>query len=303
MNTLAFGCGPIGGRGDAGREESLAAVAAALAGGVRHFDTAPSYGDGAGERLLGEGLRGWPRATVSVTSKVGRLRMAIADPYAAQPGARREPLFDFTSAAVRQGVAASLARLGTDYLDEVLVHDPDDQLELALAETFPVLRELQAAGTVRSVGVGTTSVPTARRLVDLGVVDVVMIANGWSLTRRDAGGLLDECLAAGVGVLAAAPFDSGLLAADEPDPSASYLYRPVPAQVLDRVRAMAAVCREHGVSLPQAALRFPLRHRAVRRVVTGMRSPAEVRRNLDLLTAPTPEALWTALEHPPAAMP
>lgn len=222
--------------------------------------------------------------------------MAVADPYGARPGARREPLFDFTSAAVRRGVAESLDRLGTGYLDEVLVHDPDDHLDLAVAETFPVLHELKAAGTVRAVGVGTTSVPTARRLVDLGVVDVVMIANRWSLTRRDAGALLDECAAAGVGVLAAAPFDSGLLATDEPDPGASYLYRPVPEDVLVTVRALARVCREHGVPLPQAALQFPSRHPAVRRVVAGMRSPAEVRRNLALLAAPTPSALWPALD-------
>jgi D-threo-aldose 1-dehydrogenase len=59
---------------------------------------------------------------------------------------------------------------------------------------------------------------------------------------------------------------------------------------------MAAVCEAHGVRLPQAALRFPLRHPAVGRVVAGMRSAAEVRENLALLGAPVPEALWTALD-------
>ena len=84
-------------------------------------------------------------------------------------------------------------------------------------ETFPALGQLKAEGVVRSVGVGTTSVAVARRLVAAGVLEVVMIANAWSLTRRDADVLLDECLAAGVDVLAAAPFDSGLLAAPVPD--------------------------------------------------------------------------------------
>ena len=59
---------------------------------------------------------------------------------------------------------------------------------------------------------------------------------------------------------------------------------------------MGDVCREHGVSLRQAALRFPLRHPAVRHVVAGMRTPAEVRQNLALLDEPVPEALWPALE-------
>jgi D-threo-aldose 1-dehydrogenase len=143
---------------------------------------------------------------------------------------------------------------------------------------------------VGRVGVGTTSVETARKL--LGVVDVVMIANRWSLTRRDAAGLLDECAARGVDVLAAAPFDSGLLA----DPTAKYLYGEAPADVLARVRVMAAVCESHGVRLPQAALRFPLRHPAVTHVVAGMRSAGEVRENLRSLDTPVPGALWTALD-------
>jgi D-threo-aldose 1-dehydrogenase len=292
MSALAFGCGPIGGRGDAGRDESLAALEAAWDGGIRHFDTAPSYGDGAGERLLGEALRDRPRDEVFVSSKVGRVRMALADPYGTAPGPRREPLFDFTADAVERGVDDSLTRLGLDHLDLVLVHDPDHHLDRAVADAFPTLRELK---TVVAVGVGTTSVATARSLVRLGLVDVVMIANAWSLTRRGAAVLLDECAAAEVDVLAAAPFDSGLLAADDPT-TARYLYGPPPADVLARVQAMARVCHRHGVRLPQAALRFPLRHPAVRRVVAGMRSAAEVRQNLAHLAAPVPETVWPALD-------
>ncbi|TDV57535.1 aldo/keto reductase [Actinophytocola oryzae] len=292
MSALAFGCGPIGGRGDAGRVESLAALETAWEGGIRHFDTAPSYGDGAGERLLGEALRTWPRHEVVVSSKVGRVRMAIADPYQRASGTRRDPLFDFAGDGVRRGVLGSLGRLGLSFLDTVLVHDPDAHLDLALAETFPTLDRLRSEGVVRSVGVGTTSVTTARRLVAVGVVDVVMIANAWSLTRRQAGVLLDECLAAGVGVLAAAPFDSGLLASS----NARYLYGEAPPEVAARVAAMARVCHDHGVRLPQAALQFPLRHKAVRLVVTGMRSPAEVTENLALLADPVPEEVWPLLD-------
>jgi D-threo-aldose 1-dehydrogenase len=291
MTGLAFGCGPIGARGLAGWDESLAALATAWDGGIRHFDTAPSYGDG--ELLLGYASRSWPRADYTVSTKVGRVRMAIADPYGPDQGERREPRFDFTAAGVRDSVTRSLARLDVGHIDLVLVHDPDDHLDIALAETFPVLRELSRTGVLRGVGVGTTSVATARRLV--GVVDTIMIANAWSLTRRAAAPLLDECAAAGVAVLAAAPFDSGLLAHDVPDTTARYLYREAPADVLDRVRAMARVCRAHGVRLPQAALRFPLRHPAVTHVVAGMRSAAEVRENLALLAAPVPDELWPAL--------
>ncbi|NKQ51655.1 aldo/keto reductase [Amycolatopsis sp. K13G38] len=288
--TLAFGCGPIGGLAD--RDQALATLAAAWDSGIRHFDTAPSYGDGAGEEFLGLALREWPRAEVTVSTKVGRVRMAVADPYGAPDGPRREPLFDFTARAAEASVATSLARLGLGHLDLVLVHDPENDLDLAVRETFPALRRMSA---VRAVGVGTTSVDAARHLVGLGAVDVVMIAGAWSLTRRDAAPLLDDCAAAGVDVLAAAPFDSGLLACDEPGETASYLYRAPSGEVLARVRDMARICRAHGVRLPQAALRFPLRHPAVSRVVAGMRSPGEVRENAALMAAPVPAALWDQL--------
>ena len=296
MTRLAFGCGPAGGAGPQHREEALAALVTAWEGGVRWFDTAPSYGDGHGEELLGEALRRLPRSGVRVSTKVGRVRMAISDPYRAADGPRREPLFDFTAAGVRDSVARSVRRLGVEHLDAVLVHDPENHLEQALDEAFPALRRLRDEGVVGSVGVGTTSVPAARRLVAVGAVDTVMIAGAWSLTRREAAPLLEECREAGVGVLAAAPFDSGLLASDHPGPSARYLYRAAPQDVLERVRTMARVCRAHGTRLPQAALWFPLRHPAVRLVVAGMCTRSEVRQNLRWLAEPPPEALWEELD-------
>lgn len=296
MNALVFGCAPIGARGDAGRDESIAALRTAFESGVRQFDTAPSYGDGAAERLLGDALRGMPRDQLTVSTKVGRVRMAVANPYVPDPGPRREAAFDFTADAVRSSVAGSLSRLGMNRVDTVFVHDPDEHLDVAVNEAFPALEQLREAGVVGAIGVGTTSAPTASWLVELGLVDVVMIANAWSLTRRNAGNLLNECAVAGVDVLAAAPFDTGLLARDEPDPNSRYLYGQVPAAVLERVRRMARVCREHGVRLPQAALQFPLRHKAVRQVVVGMRSPGEVRDNLALMARPVPDVLWAALD-------
>jgi D-threo-aldose 1-dehydrogenase len=279
---IAFGCGPL---------RTGAALDAAWEGGIRHFDTAPSYGDGVAEDLLGRAVRRWPD-DVRVSTKVGRVRMAVADPYGAPDGPRREPLFDFRAEAVRASVARSSARLRR--LDTVLVHDPDAAVDLVLEETLPVLRDLRNEGALRAIGVGTTSVATARRLVPH--VDVVMIAGAWSLTRRDAAPLLDECLDAGVEVLAAAPFDSGLLASDTPSADARYLYRAAPAEVVELARRMASVCRDHGVSLPQAALWFPLRHPAVSTVVAGMRAAAEVHQNVQLMAKPVSDALWPDLD-------
>ena len=82
-------------------------------------------------------------------------------------------------------------------------------------------------------------------------------------------------------MVAAAPYNSGLLATDEPGAGAHYDYGDVPDDVLRRARALADACRRHGVSLPVAAIQYPLRHPAVRTVVVGSARAASVRENLE----------------------
>ena len=80
----------------------------------------------------------------------------------------------------------------------------------------------------------------------------------------------------GVSVIAAAPFNSGLLAREWPPDDAHYDYGPVPPDVLERARGLARESRRAGLTLPKAAMRFPLRHPAVVTVVSGMGSDAHV---------------------------
>ena len=127
-------------------------------------------------------------------------------------------------------------------------------------------------------------------------VDLVMPAG--RCTLLDASGLKDllpEALRRGVGVLAAGVFNSGLLACDEPQAHAHFDYRPAPPHLVQRARRLAALCREHGSTLPAAAMHYVLRHPAVVSAVLGMRSPSEARRNLALYADPPPPSLWGAL--------
>jgi D-threo-aldose 1-dehydrogenase len=96
-------------------------------------------------------------------------------------------------------------------------------------------------------------------------------------------------------VLAAAVFNSGVLAAPRPAAGAAFDYFPAPAGLLRRVNRIADVCEAHGVTLPQAALAFPLLHPVVAAVVAGMRSVAEVRGDVAAFEASVPAALWSDL--------
>jgi D-threo-aldose 1-dehydrogenase len=288
MTALGLGTGPLGGAGVAA--ESVAdVVAAAWASGIRHFDTAPSYGDA--EQRLGLVLPRYPRDELVVSTKVGRISMANPEPYQLGSAATAEARFDYSAAGVRRSLEGSLARLGLDRVDLVLLHDPEVDLDRATGEALPELLRLREEGLAGAIGVGTTSVEVATRLAREPALDVLMLANRWTLLDRSGLPALDACFEHGVTVLAAAPFNSGFLAA----PNTPYDYRPPSAGVVAEVTRLRSLCEAHGVGLVAAALQFPLRHPAVERVAAGMRSPAEVRANAVAVDSPIPDQFWAAV--------
>ncbi|WP_129284534.1 aldo/keto reductase [Streptomyces sp. GZWMJZ-114] len=304
VSPLGFGAAPLGNLYTPLDEETArATVDAAWEAGVRYFDTAPHYGLGLSERRLGEALRARPRGEFTVSTKVGRLLEPHPEPtgsdlaaggFAVPDTLRRRS--DYSRDGVLRSLDASLERLGLDRIDLALVHDPDDHMDTALAEALPALAELRAQGVVGAIGVGMNSVNPLRRFVAEGDPDVVMVAGRWTLLDRTAAPLLAECAAREVSVIAAAPFNSGLLSTDHPEASGHYDYGTVPAAVLGRARALAAHCAAHGVPLPRAALCFPLREPVVASVLAGFRSPTEVTSAAGHLTHGVPNRLWAELD-------
>lgn len=284
-------------------EEATAAVDCAWAGGIRYFDTAPHYGLGLSERRLGAALRHRPREVFVISTKVGRMlepnpRPAGSDLAAggfAVPDTLRRR-FDFSAAAVRRSLEGSLGRLGLDRADLVYVHDPDDHVDEAIAGAIPELIRMREEGLVSAVGVGMNQWQAPLRMVRETGIDLVMLAGRWTLLDRSGQPLVDECAARGVAVVAAAPFNSGLLARAWPGDGAYFDYGPATPQVLARARALAGICQRHGVSLPDAAIQFPLRHPAVVSVVAGMRSGEEVAATLARFATVVPDDAWTELD-------
>jgi D-threo-aldose 1-dehydrogenase len=279
--------------------EARASVDAAWDGGVRYFDTAPHYGLGLSERRLGAALAGRPRAGYALSTKVGRLLVPNPAPTGSDLGSggfavpddlvRR---FDFSRDGVLRSLEASLGRLGVSGVDIVYVHDPDEHVDQAIAEAIPALAELRDQGVIGAVGVGMNQWQAPLRMVREADLDVVMLAGRWTLLDRSGAPLLAECAERGVAVVAAAPYNSGLLARDWPEPGGHFDYGRAPEDILGRARALADTCRRQGTRLPAAALQFPLRHPAVISVVAGMRTADEVNAALRLLAEPVPEAAW-----------
>ena len=300
VSRLVLGCAPLGGLfAPVPEQQARATVDTAWELGVRTFDTAPHYGAGLSEQRLGAALRNRPREEYVLSTKVGRLLVAGttgdstgADIFAETSGLGR--VRDYSPDGVRRSLEQSLDRLGLDRAELVHVHDAHDHLDQAIREAVPALVELREQGTIRAVSAGIDYPAAAARFVREADVDCVLIAGRYTLLDQSAAtDLLPLCRQRGVAVLAAAPFNSGVLA--DPRPGATYWYRPAPPDILQRAQRIAAVCARHATPIATAALTFPLRHPAVHAVVVGARSPEEITGAVTALAAPPPEDLWAEL--------
>ncbi|MFI7065500.1 aldo/keto reductase [Kribbella sp. NPDC050124] len=276
LGPLGLGTAPLAG---VEPDAAHAAVEAALDAGINYFDTAPLYGAGAAERRLGEALAGVPRHSYVVSTKAGRRVVGDGVEY------------DFSAEGIKASVAESLSRLGVDRVDVVHLHDPDEHVEQALDEAYPVLDELRRQSVIGAVGIGMNSPEIPARFVRETDIDVVLIAGRYTLLDRSAADdLLTAAADRGVAVIAGGVFNSGILAG-----GSTYDYRPASPAIVTEVERLTKVCASYDVPLKAAAMRFPATHPAVTAVLIGCATAAEVRENAALWRHPLPAELWTAL--------
>jgi D-threo-aldose 1-dehydrogenase len=307
VTRLGLGTAPLGNLYEPVPEkQALGTVRRALDLGIRLLDTAPLYGYGEAERRIGLALSelgaGVPEDLVLAT-KVGRLlrKGAPPDPSQIRDGApiyasssNLNPVFDWSAEGIRRSLEESLVRLGRDRVDIVHLHDPDDHLDSALRDAYPVLERWRQEGVVGAIGAGMNHAGALARLLREADLDCVLVAGRYSLIDQSAlDELLPLCASRGVAVIVGGVFNSGILA--DPRPGARYDYGLADAERLERAGRLQEVCSHHGVPLKAAALQFPLGHPAITCALVGARSPAEVEENLELAGRPLPAALWQEL--------
>ena len=272
------------------QDRATAIVDAAWDSGIRYFDTAPHYGLGLAEKRLGLALRTRPRAQYVLSSKVGRLLRAGSDGELARH-------WDFTEAGIRRSVEESLERMGLDRLDIALLHDPQERLVDALGSGLPALVRLRDEGVVDAIGVGTGDLTALAAFANRAELDALMIAGRYTLLEQPAlAGVIPAARAAGISVLNAGVFNSGMLAQDLPAPDARYEYGAAPRSLLARARRLAELAAAAGTTLPWAALAYAARDPLVASVVVGADSAEQIRANARMAQDPRPlDGLWGEL--------
>jgi D-threo-aldose 1-dehydrogenase len=302
LTEIAFGAASLGNLYRVTTDdEAFNSVASAWEHGLRYFDTAPHYGLGLSEARLGRALAGYPRHEYILSTKVGRLLERNPHPTALDTDGFQVPgdllrVWDFSRDGVRRSIDDSLRRLGTDHVEIVYAHDPDQFREGAAREALEALAQLRSEGVVRAIGVGTNSVDELPGLFRDGLLDVAMLAGRYTLLEQ--GGLqtaLEPARAAGAGIVAVGVFNSGLLSVAWPASDAKYDYGQAPPDLIARARQLAAHCERHGTTLPEAAIAFPLLHPAVSSVAIGMRTAEQVESNVGRYSRGVPKELWADL--------
>lgn len=308
LSQLGVGCAPFGRPHvdgiDAAVQETFVRLYSA---GQRYFDVAPFYGLGLAEHRLGACLRDIDRRSITLSTKVGRLLDPVQGGAASGgPSHPFEVRYDYSYAGTMRSLEHSMQRLGTNAIDIVLIHDVNrrwqgDVLEQRYAEAmegaYRALHELRAAGVIKAIGVGVNDWSILERFAADGDFDCFMLAGRYTLLDHTAlDSFLPDCERRGIGVLMAAPFNSGILATGA-KPGATFFYQEAASEIMERTRRIEAVCARHGVAIAAAALQFPLAHPAIASVVTGMGSPAEAVANMTHCRAPVPAAFWEELKH------
>lgn len=241
-------------------EEALRSVQVALEVGLNFIDTSPFYGRGMSEVLLGMALRGVPRDSYTLCTKLGRYDLAH---------------FDFSYKRVLESVDVSLHRLGTDHLDILLAHDIEfGDIEQVIHETIPAMRRVQEAGKVRFIGVSCYPMKAFRHVLSGAEVDCVLSYNQYTLQNtRLADELVPELKERGIGVINAGPFSARLLT-NAPLPE----WLKEPEEVKAAARAAAAHCASKGVDIAKLALQFSISNPDIASTVAGSANPENIRK-------------------------
>ena len=303
IDTLGLGGAPLGGNFvDLGYSQAAELIAAAKDAGIGFFDTAPWYGFGRSERVMGDLLR---HTDYILSDKVGRLlrpgpvsnpsEFGMVDPLPFHV------IYDYGYDAIMRAFEDSLQRLGLDRIDILLAHDigtfthGDDNARHFKDLTdggYRAMDELRRTGHVKAIGLGVNENEVCMDALGIGDWDVFLLAGRYTLLEQTPmQDLFPACRAAGTSIICGGPFNSGVLVGRE-----MWNYATAPAAVVDRVRALGAVADDFSVPLAAAALQFPLANDIITSVIPGPRNAGELQQILDWFNLSIPADFWAALK-------
>ncbi len=294
-SVVAFGAWAIGGWmwGGAEEQESIRAIHTSLDAGATFIDTAPIYGYGRSETLVGKALAG-RRDSVVLATKCG-LRWDLTEPrgdfhfHGSEDGitseSSRYQVYKYLNPdSIAWELEQSLRRLRTDYIDLYQTHWQDSTTPID--DTMACLMKLKDQGKIRSIGASNC---TLDHLKQYGQLDVDQEPFSMIDRQKEQAGMLDYCRENNIAILAYSPMARGLLTGKmSPDrtfnPGDQRLNNPRFASdniikanaMLDEFQPIAAA---HNATIPQLVIAWTLARPGITHALCGARTPQQAAEN------------------------
>jgi D-threo-aldose 1-dehydrogenase len=287
VSPITVGGGPLGSMPesfgyDVAERDAIDLVLAILDSEIRTIDTSNGYSNGRSEERIGKAIAeygGLPADALVITKVDARGT-------------------DYSGDRVRRSLAESSHRLGIAPLPVVHLHDPefhDFEMITAPGGAVDALVAAKDRGDVGHIGLAGGDVREMARYIELGVFEILLVHNRWTLVDRSAGDLIERATELGMAVVNAAVLGGGILA-DSSGASTSYGYRPARPDTLKAINRMRAVCRDWGTDLATAAIRFSTRQPRISSTIVGISKISRIESTIAAATAEFPEEFWSELE-------
>lgn len=292
MSAITYGAFAIGGNMWGGNEkkDSIESVQASIDHGVTTLDTAPFYGFGLSEEMIGEAIRGYDRTKLQLLTKFGLIWDGSNQGkgeffFDAEESGRKIPVYKYASkASVMNEVENSLKRLRTDYIDLLQIHWPDHTT--TIAETMEALELLIQQGKIRAAGVSNYTVEQVTEA--RGHLNIASNQVGYSMLNKNIEkDLIPYAKENELGIIVYSPMERGLLTGKyfnegklkENDHRKGYFQQ----FDLDKVKVfldnISPIAINKGVTLSQLVLRWTSLQPAITVVLAGARNASQAIEN------------------------
>ena len=288
LSAIAHGAFAIGGNMWGGNEkkDSINSIHASLDHGVTSIDTAPFYGFGLSEQMIGEAIKGKDRSKIQLLTKFGLVWDGSNQGkgeffFDAEENGTKIPVYKFASKAnIIKEVEESLKRLGTDYIDLLQLHWPDSTT--SISETMEALNLLIQQGKIRTAGVSNYSVDQLKEAS--GTLKLASNQVSYSmLNRAIENDLVPYSLETQTGIIVYSPMERGLLTGKyfkesklkDNDHRNGYFSQFDLDKVKTFLEAIEPIAQGKGATLSQLVLRWTTLQPAISVVLAGARNAAQ----------------------------
>lgn len=293
ISPIVFGAWAIGGQAWGGNDDrdAMEAMKKSFDLGVTSIDTAPVYGFGHSESLVGKAIKELGRENVQILTKFGFN-------WKTEKGEYQFPTTDGGKTyayagrdGILQEVEDSLKRLGTDYIDLYQIHRPD--ATTPVEETMEVLKELQQQGKIRAIGMSNHTVEMMKRADK--IIELASTQSPYSMVyRKIEKDIIPYCLEDNVGILAYSPLQRGLLTGkitsdyefkgDDHRAGNKFFKEPNRSRTNEFLEKIKPIADDHGVPLAQLVINWTIQRPGITAALVGARNAQQAEENANSMS-------------------